>query len=80
MKAHAIVESLPAEFFEIGHGGRSRVIVKTDHHLLEISLLADFDLHNRDLWTHGCGKTAGEGCETSNEGCKKSFHQETSGN
>jgi hypothetical protein len=80
VKAHAIVESFPAEFLEVGDRSGSGVVVESNDHLLEISFLADLDLHDRDLWAHGGGVSGGQGSDNNCECCEKDFHQETRGN
>jgi hypothetical protein len=80
VKAHAIVKSFPAEFLEIGDRSGSGVVVESNDYLLEISFLADLDLDDRNLWTHGGGITGGQVSDNNCECCEKDFHQETRGN
>ena len=61
MEAHAIVEALSTKLLEVRNRRGSRVVIETDNDLLQISFLADLDLHDRYLRTNRGGEPAGEG-------------------
>jgi len=67
MEAHTIVEALSTKLLEVRHRRGCGVIIETNNDLLQISFLADLDLHDSYLGTNRGGEPAGEGYKDKDE-------------
>ena len=67
MEAHTIVEALSTKLLEVRHRRGCGVIIETNNDLLQISFLADLDLHDSYLGTNRGGEPAGEAYKDKDE-------------
>jgi hypothetical protein len=74
VKAHAVVEAFSTKLLKVRHSRWRRVVIETDDDLLQISLLADPDLHDGYFRPNRGGDAAGQRYEDKDERRKQAFH------